>query len=57
MSFAGANVSLNADFIWNNILIEGSSGSLHNVFPLNKPNLFNFSKVLRGFHCISQVTV
>jgi len=31
MSFAGANVSLNADFIWNNIVIEGRSGSLHNV--------------------------
>lgn len=57
MSFAGTNVSLNADFIWNNILIEGRSGSLHSVFPFNKPNLFNFSKVLRGFHCISQVTV
>lgn len=50
MSFAGANV-------WNNILIEERSGSLHNVFPLNKPNLFNFSKVLRGFQCILQVTV
>jgi len=57
MSFAGANVSLNADFIWNNILIEERSGSLHNVFPLNKPDLFYFSKVLRGFQCILQVTV
>jgi len=57
MSFAGANVSMNANFIWNNILIEGRSSSLHRVIPLNKPNLFNLSTVLTGFHCISQVTV